>query len=195
MLGLNPVKVIEPSFNPHPEGFTVAPIANAGLALTVMVTEDDEGAQGAFEMVQLNVYVPAAVKPVIVVVGDVGVVIVAAGPPVCVHNPVPTVGALAAIVTVPTLEQMVCAGPAEDAVGAGLTVIVTLEVEGVHGGLEIAHWNTYAPGLVNPVIVVVGDPGVVMVPATGPEICDHEPVPTVGVLPAIVTLPVVSQIV
>lgn len=73
--------------------------------------------------------------------------------------------------------------------------MVTFEVEGVHGAFEIDHWNTYAPGVVNPVIVVLSKPGVVIVPTTGPEICDQLPVPTLGEFPAIVTLPNVAHIV
>jgi len=49
--------------------------------------------------------------------------------------------------------------------------------------------------VVKPVIVVVGEVGETMVPVTGPEICDHVPVPTAGVLPAITTVPGVMQIV
>ena len=39
------------------------------------------------------------------------------------------------------------------------------------------------------VMVVVGDPGVVIVATTGPLICDQVPTPTRAVLPAIVAEP------
>jgi hypothetical protein len=169
---------------------------NTGLALTVMATVDVEFAHGAFAIDHWNTYVPAVVKPVMVVVAEPGVVIVpVTGPEICDHVPVPTAGVLPAIVTLPTLVQIVCGGPALAVVGAGFTVIVTLDVEGVHGALAIDHWNTYAPAVVKPFMVVVGEPGVTIVPVTGPEICDHVPVPVVGVLPAMITDPVVAQIV
>jgi hypothetical protein len=130
------------------------------------------------------------------VVGEVAEVIVpVAGPLTWVQVPVPTLGVFPAMVTLPTLEQIDWAGPATDVVGTSLTVMVTLEVEGVQGLLVMAHWKTYAPGVVKPVIVVVGEPGVVIVAVTGPLICDQEPVPVVAGLPAMVTLPAVTQIV
>jgi hypothetical protein len=59
--------------------------------------------------------------------------------------------------------------------------MVTVEdVEG-HGGLEIVHWKTFAPKP-NPVIVDVGEEGVVMVPV--PLTSVHVPDPTVAVFPA-----------
>ena len=42
------------------------------------------------------------------------------------------------------------------------------------------------PAVVIPVIVVVGEDGVVIVAVTGPLICVQVPVPTAGVLPAMV---------
>jgi hypothetical protein len=44
-------------------------------------------------------------------------------------------------------------------------------------------------------MVVVAEPGVVIIPVTGPLTCVHVPVPTAGVLPAIVAEPPVEQIV
>ena len=61
--------------------------------------------------------------------------------------------------------------------------------------MAIVHWNTYVPAVVRPVIVVVADAGVVIVPVTGPLMCVQVPVPTVGTLPAIVAEPPVVQIV
>ena len=46
-----------------------------------------------------------------------------------------------------------------------------------------------------PVMVVVGEVGVVIVADTGPLTCDQVPLPVLGVLPAIVAEPAVVQIV
>ena len=64
-----------------------------------------EGGQGALEIVHLKTDWPAGAKPVIVVTGDVGVVMVP-GPEILVHKPVPTIGALAAI-TVDAVETQI----------------------------------------------------------------------------------------
>lgn len=56
-------------------------------------------------------------------------------------------------------------------------------VEFGQGGFEIVHTNTFAPAPTD-VIVVVADPGVVIVPAPLTNV--HVPVPAVGVFPAIV---------
>lgn len=51
-----------------------------------------------------------------------------------------------------------------------------------HTPLEIAHWKTLEPKL-KPFTVVVGVPVDAIVPV--PEITDHNPTPTVGVLAVI----------
>ena len=64
--------------------------------------------------------------PVIVVVGELAVVIVAVtGPLTCVQVPVPTVAVLPAIVAEPLLAQMVCGEPALATVGGAFVVMVT----------------------------------------------------------------------
>lgn len=70
-----------------------------------------------------------------------------------------------------------------DVVGPPVFVRVTVLVEFGHGGFEIVHMNTFAPGPTE-VIVVVGDPGVVIVPAPLTRV--HAPVPVAGAFPAIV---------
>ena len=65
--------------------------------------------------------------------------------------------------------------------GAALTVIITLSVEGVQGEFEIVHLNVFAP-TPKTVSPEVGEFGVVIVPV--PEINVHNPVPTPGAFPA-----------
>ena len=74
-----------------------------GLGSTVMVTSENEAAQGEAEMVQRKIDVPTA-NPEIVVVGEVGVLIVPL-PEISVHKPVPETAALAFIAAV--VEQIV----------------------------------------------------------------------------------------
>ena len=62
-----------------------------------------------------------------------------------------------------------------------MLVIVTVVLDGVQGGLEIVHINTFAP-TPNPVTPDVGEEGVVMVPAPLTNV--HNPVPVVGVFAA-----------
>jgi hypothetical protein len=63
------------------------------------------------------------------------------GPLTTDHAPVPTVGLFAARVAVP-VAQIVCADPATDAVGAAVTVTVTLDADAVHGAFEMVQANT-----------------------------------------------------
>jgi hypothetical protein len=63
-----------------------------------------------------------------------------------------------------------------------------LSVLAVHGALLIVQRSVYVPAVVKPVTVDVGEDGVVIVGVAGPEINDHDPVPTVGVFPASVTV-------
>ena len=130
----------------------------------------------------------------IVVVGELAVVIVAVtGPLTCVHVPTPTVAVLPAIVAEPLLAQMVCGEPAIATVGGALVVMVTCELLAVHGALLMVHWNTYDPTEVSAVIVVVGELALVMVAVLGPLTWVQAPVPTEGVLAAMVTEPTLVQ--
>ena len=154
-----------------------------------MMTSSKELAQGGFEVVHLNVLFPTP-NPVMVVFGKVGEVIVPL-PPIKVHAPEPAVGVFAAI-TALELTQTVWSGPAADTEGGALTVIVTLEVEEVQGGLLIDHVKTETPGLifVNPEFL---KRGFAIVPV--PDTKTHKPEPAAGLLPArkVDAVPVVAQ--
>ena len=66
-----------------------------GTWLTVIVTFEEDGAQGALEMVQAKIFTPNP-KPVMEVVGESELVIVPL-PDINVHTPVPTVAVFAVI--------------------------------------------------------------------------------------------------
>lgn len=70
--------------------------AGVGTALPTIITLSNDATQGALEVVHRNVLLPTP-KPVIVVAGLVGVVIVP-DPPINVQSPAPAVGVFAAIV-------------------------------------------------------------------------------------------------
>jgi hypothetical protein len=117
------------------------------------------------------------------VVGDKEFVIVPE-PETKVQTPVPTVGVLADIKAFGLLIQSVCVVPALATVGISLTSIVIVEDEAKHGAFEIVHWKTLVPKG-NPVIEVVGDNELVMVPP--PETKVQTPTPTVAVF-AVITV-------
>lgn len=71
-------------------------------------------------------------------------------------------------------------------------VMVTFETEGAQGLFEMVHAKILLP-TAKPVIVVEGERELVMMP--DPEISVQLPLPTAGVLEAMVTEPVVIQIV
>jgi len=178
------VRVVELPIQTEDEGEAV--MATTGPALTVIFIWSEEGLQGLFDMVHSSTTVPAP-RPVIVDVGEAGVVMVAV-PETRVHNPVPTVGVLPARVTV-ELVQAVWSAPALAVVGLSLLVIITSSKEGVHEPLLMVQRSVLAP---TPIAVTpdVGEAGVVIVAV--PDITVHAPVPTVGVFPARVV--VVEQI-
>jgi hypothetical protein len=164
----------------HPDCVGPA-FAVVGEATPVIVTVEVEGVHGGLLIVQVNTFGPTP-NPVTPEVGEEGVVMVPV-PLVSVHAPVPAVGVFPASVAV--VPQTLCAGPAFDVVGVETPVIVTVEVEGVHGGLLIVQVNTFGP-TPNPVKPEVGEDGVVMVPV--PLVSVQVPVPTVGVFPASVAV-------
>jgi len=81
-------------------------------------------------------------------------------------------------------------GPALEILVAGLTVMLTLETDEEHGKFEMVHAKIVVP-TANPVILVVGDKELVIVPL--PEINDHVPTPAVGLFAAIVAVGVLAQ--
>jgi hypothetical protein len=81
--------------------------AAVGGAIAVITMSSVEAVQGALLTVQRNVRAPAVLRPVMVVVGEAGFVIVAAVPPTWDQAPVPVVGVFPARVAVPTDVQMV----------------------------------------------------------------------------------------
>ena len=117
-------------------------------------------------------------KPVTPELGEPGVVIVPE-PLINVHVPVPTVAVFPAKFV--EVAHIVWLLPALETVGIATPVIVTCEVEGVQGALEIVHSKTLGP-VPKPVTPEVGEDGVVIVPE--PLINVHAPVPVVGVFPA-----------
>lgn len=75
-----------------------------GSASIVIVTSSVDGEHTPLAMVHLNVTLAPTVKPVMVVVSEFGVVIVAV-PDTTVHAPVPTVAVLPAKVVLVTLHK------------------------------------------------------------------------------------------
>ena len=81
-------------------------LATVGGSLIVMVMFEVEDAHGEFEIDQVNTLVPAGVKPVTLVIGELGVVIVP-GPEIFTQRPEPTATVLAAITAIGVETQMV----------------------------------------------------------------------------------------
>lgn len=146
----------------------------------------DELAQTPFEIVHTRVFVPVS-NVVTCDVFSVGVVTIPV-PAITVHTPVPTSGLLAFNVKVEA--HKFCDTPALAAVGRASTIIAIVELEAVQGRFEIVHAKTLVPKP-NPVIVVLGNVGFVIIPV--PETNVHKPVPTVGVFAVIIVVDVVIQ--
>ena len=106
-----------------------------GALMPVMVTVDELGAQGLFEIVHSNTFAPSP-NPVTPELLAVGVVMVPL-PLTSDHTPVPSTGTLPFRVAV--VPHMFCAAPALEAVGDATPVTVTCEELAVQGGLEIVH--------------------------------------------------------
>ncbi len=113
-------------------------------------------------------------------------------PEIKVQTPVPTPGEFAAIFVFGILKQIVWLGPALAIVGILFTVIVTFELDEVQGLFEIVQAKTFAPSP-NPVMLVVGNNELVMVPL--PEINVHAPAPTPGEFAAMAAVGLLIQIV
>jgi hypothetical protein len=97
-----------------------------GLSRTVICTSSVLGEQLLKLIVHLKVYMPTA-KPVTVVFAWVGLVMVAAGPPTCVHCPVPVPGTLLLRVA-EVARQISWSGPALESDGPDEILMVTLEL-------------------------------------------------------------------
>lgn len=184
-VGVLPASVVEPVLTQTV--WSTPALAMEGTALPTTIMLSKVAAHGAFEIVHLKVLLPTP-KPVIVVTGLVGVVIVPE-PPIKVQSPVPAVGVLAAIVAL-ELTQTVWSPPAVAIEGKAFVVIVTLSTDDVQGKFEIDQVSTVVP-TVSPVKVEFAVREFVMVP--GPETFIQRPTPAVGVFPASVVEPVLTQ--
>jgi hypothetical protein len=155
-------------------------LAVVGNAWFVIVTSSSKLMQDPLEIVHFMVTGEPGVKPVIVVDGSLGSVMVAV-PEEIVHVPVPTAGVLPARVAVFAL-QRVWSGPAFAVDGVVATLILTSSVELLQAPFDIVHLNTAVLPETRPVTEDVGEEGVVIVAV--PETTDQVPVPVVGVFPA-----------
>ena len=149
----------------------------------VIVTLDTEAAHGELVIDQVKTLVPT-VNPVMVVVGDKELVITPL-PEIFTHVPTPIAAALAVMVALGLVIQIVWFAPALETVGNGFTVILTLETDEAQGRFEMVHRKTFIPGP-RLVMVVAADSEFVMVP--DPEIKVHAPVPIAGTFAAMVAL-------
>lgn len=104
--------------------------------------------------------------------------LIAPEPEINVQLPVPIAGTFAAIVA--ELAQTDCVGPALDAVGFGVLIMATVDVEGGHTPLLIVHAKMLVPVAI-PVKPVFVNVGVVIVAA--PETKLQVPIPITGVFP------------
>ena len=77
-------------------------------------------------------------------------------------------------------------------VGISSTMIAIVDVEFAQGKFEIVHWKIFVPSA-KQVIVVFDNVGLVIIPL--PEIKVQIPVPTIGVLAAMVVFGLLIQIV
>jgi hypothetical protein len=156
-------------------------------ALLVNITSSNDAGQLPFVIVHLNVALVPAGIPVTVVFLNDGVVMVAV-PLTKVHKPVPVVGLLPFNVKLPLL-HCVWSVLALATVGDALFVSVTLLAD-EHAPLVIVHVNVAVVPTGTPVTPDVGEDAVVIVAV--PIVTVHKPVPTDGVLPASVKLPLLQ---
>ena len=171
---------------PHPMAKLVPALTGSPMKTFVV---DDEATHVESEMVHTNVLVPVD-RPVTVVVG---LAESANTPlPACtVHNPVPTVGVFAAMVTV-RMQGKLWSGPATLVVTV-VRVMVTSEVDALHVVPMEVQRKTLAPNP-RPVTDEVGELGETMVPAPDtrvhvPVLTTNELVPVLNVPPVVSVLP------
>lgn len=139
--------------------------------------------QAPLVMVHLKVALVPTTNPVTPDTGSDGVVIVAV-PDTTLHAPIPVTAVFPAKVVVVTLHKF-CAAPALAVVGGAAILMMTSSVDAPQAGFDIDHLMVTLPGL-KPVIVLVGDVGVVIVAV--PATTVHKPAPVVAVFPASVVL-------
>ena len=165
--------------------FWLAPATEVvGGAAIVIITSSVDAPQAGLLMDHLKVTLLPAVKPVTVLVGEVGVVIVAA-PDTTVHCPVPVLAVLPAKVVLVTLHRF-WSDPALAMVAGAAILITIVSVDVAHGLLLMVHTRVALVPTVMPVTALVGELGVLIVAV--PDINVHKPVPTAGVFAAKVLL-------
>ena len=138
----------------------------------------EEEAQTPLDIVHTNVFVPVIklVTPELLRVG----VVTLEPPAITVHKPLPIIGLFPFNVNVEA--HKFSGKPAFATVGTSSIIIATVDVEEAQGKFEISHWKIFVP-TASPVMFVVGENGLVIVPL--PETNVHKPVPTVGVFAVI----------
>ena len=148
-----------------------------------------EAAQTPLTIDQRTVMFCPAVKPVTVVVGLDGLVMVAPKfAPIIDQLPVPTEGVLPAKVNVPLL-HCICPAPALAVVGGAVFVKTTSLVEGGQNPLEMDQRNVTEAPAAKPETVELAMVGELMTAPLVAPIIVQSPFPTEGVFPAKVKLP------
>lgn len=150
-----------------------------GGGFLIMATVEVVAGHTPLDIVHWNTFVPTD-KKLIADVGELGDK-TAPLPEIKDHVPVPTVAVFAAKVALNAHTD--CVGPALAIVGKSSRTTATVDIEAAHTPLVIRHLNTFVP-TPNPVIVVFGKVGEVIVPA--PETKVQLPVPTAAVFAFIV---------
>lgn len=153
----------------------------------VSITSSVVAGQVPFETVHLKVALVPAVTLVMPDVREPGVVMPAV-PLTRLHVPVPVPGAVAVMVKLPLL-QFVLSAPALATEGDALLVNITASDE-VQPPFVMVQVKVALVPVGTPVTPDVGEVLVVMIAV--PLVTDHKPVPTEGVLPASVKLPLLQ---
>jgi hypothetical protein len=145
-----------------------------------------------FVIVHLNVTLKPAVRPVIVVVGELMLVITAPlAAPIIVQVPVPGAAAFPARVKVDVLHCSAF-GPAAATGGVAL-LVSTISSKLVQEPLVIVHLNVTLKPKASPVTVLVSDTGVVIVAPLAAPMILQSPVPVTAAFPANVKFAVLQS--
>lgn len=155
----------------------------------VIVTSSDVAVQVPFVIVQRNTVVVPGVKSVMAVVGEVSAPIVQV-PLTMLQLPVPTPAALDDIAVAVALHNS-WSGPASAIVPDWSIVIITSSLVDTQLPLLIVQRNLTAVPAVNPVIVVAGLDGAVIVAIPACKV--HRPAPITAGLPANVAVTVLQS--